>query len=159
MRREIESPLSSYKNAESFLEMPLVEKMESEIPTENFRPASGHNFNHYEIIKQIGAGMGEVYLAKDKKLDRRVAIKILNQNFAGHKSFPAFSPDGKHIAFVSIADGNAEIYLMNADGTGLFRLTRSKTEEIAPQFSADGKKLIFAANRNGKFAIYEIELP
>ena len=55
MRREIESLLSSYKNAENFLEMPLVEKMESEIPTENFRPTSGHNFNHYEIIKQIGA--------------------------------------------------------------------------------------------------------
>ena len=76
-----------------------------------------------------------------------------------HESFPAFSPDGKRIAFVSIADGNAEIYLINSDGTGLFRLTRSKTEEIAPQFTSDGKKLIFAANRNGKFAIYEIELP
>ena len=76
-----------------------------------------------------------------------------------HESFPAFSPDGKRIAFVSIADGNAEIYLMNSDGTGLFRLTRSKTEEVAPQFTPDGKKLIFAANQGGKFAIYEIELP
>ena len=70
-----------------------------------------------------------------------------------------FSPDGKRIAFIATSDGNAEIYLMNADGTGLFRLTRSRTEETAPQFSADGEKLIFAANRNGKFAIYEIELP
>jgi TolB protein len=103
--------------------------------------------------------MGEVYLAKDKKLDHLVAIKILNQNFASHESFPAFSPDGKRIAFVSIANGNAEIYLMNADGTGLFRLTRSRMEEIAPQFTPNGKRLIFAANRSGKFAIYEIELP
>lgn len=76
-----------------------------------------------------------------------------------HEISPAFSPDGKRIAFVSSADGNAEIYLMNSDGKGLFRLTRSKWGETAPQFSADGRKLIFAANRNGKFAIYKIELP
>ncbi len=76
-----------------------------------------------------------------------------------HESFPAFSPDGKRIAFVSIADGNAEIYLMNSDGTGLFRLTHTKADETAPQFTPDGKILIFAANRSGKFAFYEIGLP
>lgn len=76
-----------------------------------------------------------------------------------HDASPSFAPNGKRIAFVSSADGNAEIYLMNADGSGLVRLTCAKTEETAPQFSADGRKLIFAANRNGRFAIYEIELP
>jgi len=76
-----------------------------------------------------------------------------------HESFPTFSLDGKRIAFVSNADGNAEIYLMKSDGTGLFRLTRTKAEETAPQFTIDGKKLIFSANRNGRFAFYEIGLP
>jgi serine/threonine-protein kinase len=47
----------------------------------------GECFNQYEIIKQIGAGgMGEVYLAIDKKLDRKVAVKILNEKFAQHES-------------------------------------------------------------------------
>lgn len=76
-----------------------------------------------------------------------------------HDSSPVFSPDGKKIAFIASSDGNAEIYLMNSDGTGLLRLTRSKAEETAPQFSKDGKRLIFASNRNGKFAIYEMQLP
>ena len=76
-----------------------------------------------------------------------------------HETYPAFSPDGKRIAFVSIADGNAEIYLINTDGTGLFRVTRSLAEDAAPQFSKDGGELIFASNKNGKFAIYGIELP
>ncbi|MCY7375506.1 MAG: protein kinase [Pyrinomonadaceae bacterium] len=41
------------------------------------------NLSHYRIIKQIGAGgMGEVYLAEDKRLDRKVAIKILPADFA-----------------------------------------------------------------------------
>jgi TolB protein len=75
-----------------------------------------------------------------------------------HDTSPAFSPDGKKMAFLSSGDGNQEIYLMNSDGTGLFRLTHTKAEEVAPQFSGDGKSVIFASNRTGKFAIYEIEL-
>jgi Tol biopolymer transport system component len=72
-------------------------------------------------------------------------------------SQPVFSPDGKHIAFVSNTDGNAEIYLMSADGTGLFRITRNQAEDTTPQFSKDGKKIIFSSNRTGKFGIYEID--
>jgi len=76
-----------------------------------------------------------------------------------HDISPAFSPDGKRMAFIATSDGNQEIYLMNSDGSGLFRLTRTKADEITPQFSKDGRSLIFAANRNGRFAIYQVPLP
>ena len=82
-RREVESLLSSFDDATSFME---------NSPVGNFADFSGGKhqplnngvcFGHYEIIKQIGVGgMGEVYLAKDKNLDRRVAIKILSERFA-----------------------------------------------------------------------------
>jgi serine/threonine protein kinase/Tfp pilus assembly protein PilF len=49
--------------------------------------ARGTQIGHYEVIQQIGAGgMGEVYLAHDNKLDRKVAVKILNERFSRDES-------------------------------------------------------------------------
>ncbi|MEO6051539.1 MAG: protein kinase [Pyrinomonadaceae bacterium] len=84
---EVESLLSSHSNSDSFLETPAVANV-----ADAFEPATqtlekGKRFGHYEIIRQIGSGgMGEVYLAKDKKLDRQVAVKILNEKFSREES-------------------------------------------------------------------------
>ncbi|MBV9241616.1 MAG: protein kinase, partial [Acidobacteria bacterium] len=49
---------------------------------EGFAP--GTSLGHYRIVSRIGAGgMGEVYLAEDTKLERRVAIKFLNTELSG----------------------------------------------------------------------------
>ena len=84
---EVQSLLASLDSAESFMETPAVAKVAEVIEAETKKLETGRCFGHYEIIKQIGAGgMGEVYLVKDKKLDRQVAIKILNEKFSGHES-------------------------------------------------------------------------
>src|SRR5215216_443142 len=83
---EVESLLSSLDNAEGFMETPAVAEVADVIEAEQKRLEAGKRFGHYEIIEQIGAGgMGEVYLARDKKLDRKVAVKILRENFSQHE--------------------------------------------------------------------------
>ena len=87
LRREVESLLSFSEDAGSFLEKPAVGEVAEIIISKNEKRKTGGGFGHYEIIKQIGAGgMGEVYLARDKKLDREVAIKILNEKFSQDES-------------------------------------------------------------------------
>ena len=54
--------------------------------------------------------------------------------------FPELSPDGRKIAFSSVRDGNSEIYVMNADGSGQTRLTSNTVYDSRPQWSADGRK-------------------
>ena len=87
LRREVESLLSSYDNAESFMEMPAVVEVAETFDAEIPQLEKGQVLGHYEIIRQIGeGGMGEVYLANDKILDRKVAVKVLYEKFSQHKS-------------------------------------------------------------------------
>ena len=65
-------------------------------------------------------------------------------------TWPAWSPDGKRIAFTSRRTGEFEVYVMNADGTGVKRLTfRKRRDEGAhsPAWSPDGRLIAFASNR------------
>jgi Tol biopolymer transport system component len=74
-------------------------------------------------------------------------------------SDPAFSPDGSRIAFVSLRDGNAEIYVMNADGTGATRLTNDPQVDGHPSFMPDGQSLVFQSTRTaGKQQIWVVNV-
>jgi len=74
-------------------------------------------------------------------------------------SDPAFSADGSRIAFVSQRDGNAEIYVMNADGTGATRLTNDPQPDGRPAFTPDGQALVFHSARTaGKQQIWVVNV-
>ena len=69
---------------------------------------------------------------------------------------PAFSPDGRRIAFVSDRDGDQEIYVMNADGSGQTRLTTAVGSDTSPAFSADRSRIAFTSDRDGNRELYVI---
>lgn len=84
---EVESLLSSLGNADSFLETPVAAQIAEIIKPETQTLKRGTRFSHYEIIEQIGeGGMGEVFLAKDTNLNRKVALKLLASHITEDKT-------------------------------------------------------------------------
>ena len=58
---------------------------------------------------------------------------------------PAWSPNGRLIAFSSKRSGTSEIYTVREDGTGTRRLTSGPGEQTEPSWSPDGRRIVFAA--------------
>src|SRR6516162_7806457 len=61
-------------------------------------------------------------------------------------SQPAWSPDGRTIAFVRAAEGKPQIFLLSLDGGEAVQLTKSKYGAAGPKWSPDGKKILYASN-------------
>ena len=79
LRQDIESLLAQPVSTDGFLERPALEAVQ---PISTMRLAAGTRLGSYQIVGLLGAGgMGEVYRARDTKLGRDVAIKILPSAF------------------------------------------------------------------------------
>jgi serine/threonine protein kinase len=83
---ELKHLLAANEEAGSFLAEPAADLAAELIIKEKESAMIGRSFGHYRILSRIGAGgMGEVYLATDEKLGRKVALKLLPTEFANDR--------------------------------------------------------------------------
>ena len=83
LRRSVEELLKFEAPAEKFLQSSAIADLAGQVAGELVALTPGQRFGHYEIEERIGAGgMGEVWRAWDKNLDRDVAIKVLPPEFS-----------------------------------------------------------------------------
>jgi TolB protein len=89
-------------------------------------------------------------------------IHVSNVDGSGHRvvaahpsrdADPAWSPDGRRLAFATERDGNGEIYVVDADGSGAVRLTDDPSADSHPTWSPDGTRIAFASRRFGSAEI------
>jgi eukaryotic-like serine/threonine-protein kinase len=101
-------------------------------------PEIGQNLSHYSIVEKIGkGGMGEVYQAKDRKLGRDVAIKVLPEEFARDTDRVArFQREAKLLASLNHPNIAAIYGLEESGGTNFLVLELVEGETLADRIKA-----------------------
>jgi Tol biopolymer transport system component len=104
-------------------------------------------------------GYAQIYVMSDVAAQP----KLVRKQHACY-AVPAWSRDGKRIAFEYNPDPsgsparNSEVYLMNANGTGLRNLTRKPGFDGDPSWSPDGKYVVFESQRDGNSELYRVDV-
>ena len=85
---------------------------------------------------------------------RRLIRTVNHPGWQDAQYSPTWSPDGRRLIFtMPVAESNPELHVVNVDGSGLRRLTRTPGsidkfgDDTMPDWSADGKSVVFVSNR------------
>ncbi|MDH5550875.1 MAG: peptidase S9, partial [Gemmatimonadota bacterium] len=76
------------------------------------------------------------------KIDREVRLEDIGEVFN-----PAWSPDGRYIAFSGLADGLSDLFVYDLEGSELRRLTNDGYAELQPAWSPDGRSIAVVTDR------------
>ncbi len=82
------------------------------------------------------------FVALDEALTRLAAVGELTTG-------GSWSPDGRQVAFAASENGNSDIWIAAADGSGARRLTHDPGTDTSPSWSPDGRRIAFVSTRAG----------
>jgi len=96
-------------------------------------------------------------LIKTPATEEKLIMNITNNE--ANDWFPAWSPNGKRIAFVSDRESYTDqLYIMSPDGSEVIKLTNDIGSKRNPDWSSDGKKIVFVSDIDGYDRIFVITI-
>jgi len=87
------------------------------------------------------------------KTDRRIDLKAVD----GPES-PAFSPDGRRVAFAALKDGISDIYTVDIQNGDLVNVTKDNVADYSPTFSPDGATIVYTARVGGNDKLFSLDV-
>jgi Tol biopolymer transport system component len=121
-----------------------------------------------QVAAQPAGAAGQIVFQSDREGPTRLfvidvasrAVRRVGSAGDWHDEEPQWSPDGTRLAFSSTRGGagNFDIYVMQADGAGVTRLTDHPAPDQDPAWASDGRSLFFTSERDGRGEIYRVWL-
>ncbi len=105
------------------------------------------------LLGLVGCSGGHHYFGFDGGTDAST-VDAPNGSIDAPASIDASTACGMKVVFRDGADGAGEIYVANADGTGITNITNTAADEGYPDWSPLGDKIVFETNRDGNYEIY-----
>jgi serine/threonine protein kinase/Tfp pilus assembly protein PilF len=124
LRREVGSLLTSYERSENFIELPAFQVAPELVTNDKAGALVGKVIGHYRIESLIGiGGMGEVYLARDERLGRNVALKLLPESLTTDETQLSRFKNEARTASSSNHPNILTVYEIGAEGNRQFIAT------------------------------------
>jgi serine/threonine protein kinase/Tfp pilus assembly protein PilF len=124
LRREVGSLLTSYERSENFIELPAFQVAPELVTNDKAGALVGKVIGHYRIESLIGiGGMGEVYLARDERLGRNVALKLLPESLTTDETQLSRFKNEARTASSSNHPNILTVYELGAEGNRQFIAT------------------------------------
>src|SRR5205823_4563447 len=146
LRREVESLLAAHEQAGDFFETGSPAAKSDGHPPSQPRLAVGTRMGVYEVLALIGAGgMGQVYRARDTRLDRNVALKVLSETLCEDEDhIRRFEREAKLLASLNHPNIAAIHHIEESDGIRCLVLEYVEGETLAERLKRGPIPLIEA---------------
>ncbi|MBI4469620.1 MAG: serine/threonine-protein kinase [Acidobacteria bacterium] len=138
MRGKVEAMLQAHQEAGSFIEAPAAEVAAELMAEEQPGSKIGKHIGPYRILSRLGAGgMGEVYLAKDSRLGRQVALKLLPDYFTTDGSrVKCFQQEARAASAISHPNIATLYDIGDVDGVSYIAMEYVQGETLAAKIQA-----------------------
>lgn len=116
-------------------------------------PVYSPNGEKIAYLSCIENGSSQIFVANsDGSANNQLTTTYSSETYPGWppegNTDPKWTPNGSKIVYVSGADGDPEIYIMESNGSNKIKLTNNSSRDNSPKVSSCGKYILFSSNRN-----------
>ncbi len=144
-----------------FVDLYLADAETGRVKRRLVKSTLNSNFESLRFINSAGTfspdGRNFAIAAKHKDRDDLVILDVKRDREVRRipiplngLTTPSWSPDGKQLVFTGYDGGLSDLFIVNADGSDLRRLTNDKYADLQPAWSPDGKTIAFTTDRGGE---------